>query len=148
MLKIKRVLCLPAVLGVLMSTSFAGTTEAEEIARNSPLCEGKQMHTMVAFSTAQFDVAICKPHGDSYVYIGQDRKTKSRIDLPVTWRNNPHDGGNPWVLKAKNGEYTYQVAHFNSLGEGNQSASLSVFKNGTRVYHQVSKTLLIGEPMM
>lgn len=119
----------------------------KELFKNSPLCSSATYHiTMVGFSTSQFDVAICKATDgeDGYQYVGQDRKTKAKIALPVTWMNNPHAGDNPWVVKAKKGEYTYQIAQFNPLGD-HQSASLSVFKNGARIYHQTVHTLLIGE---
>jgi hypothetical protein len=96
---------------------------------------------MIAFSTREYIVAICKDGSNSdYYYVGQDKQgTEQTIFLKVYERNNPYRGANPWLLKARNGEYTYQIAEFNPLS-GNGYVSISVFKNGSRIYHEVTDT--------
>lgn len=133
------------ILSLIIMAYTPNNVYAKEIEKNSPLCNDPFIYTMVGFSTPEFDVAICKASdGDKgYQYVGQDRKTKAKIVLPVTWNNNGNLE-NPWILKAKNGEYTYQVAEFNPIS-GNKYASLSVFKNGARIYQQIVNTVLVGE---
>jgi hypothetical protein len=99
----------------------------------SILCENKG--TMLAFITPEYNVAICKAYEDEYYYISQNKQDYSQIFLPITERNNPYDGANPWLLKAHNGEFTYQVAEFNPLS-ADSYVSISIFRNGNRIYHR------------
>jgi hypothetical protein len=132
------------LLLILPAINFLGadSVNARKIVNSdSSLCKSRDLITMIAFSTREYNVAICKDGSNSdYYYIGQDKQdTEQTIFLKVYERNNPYTGANPWLLKARNGEYTYQIAEFNPLS-GNGYVSISVFKNGRRIYHEVTDT--------
>lgn len=103
------------------------------------LCNQRDLVTMIALTTAEYYVAICKDGSNSdYYYAGQRRTNSSQnIFLPVVDKNNPYMGANPWLLKARSGTYTYQVAEFNPLSN-NAYVSISVFENGNRIYHRIT----------
>lgn len=82
--------------------------------------------------------------GNGYYYHAQSRFNASdSIFLAANPQINPHLGQDPWIIQARNGIYTYQVAEFESM-EGTGYASVSVFRNGTRIYHHIARDY-IGE---
>lgn len=118
---------------------------ARPVQGESILCKNKNRITMIAFSTSDYNIAICKDFGDAYYYTGQHRRNNTQTFLPITEINNPYTGANPWLLKAHNGEFTYQVAEFNPLSNGSY-VSISVFRNGNRIYHRITdKYISAGE---
>lgn len=117
---------------------------AKPVKGESILCRNKNLITMIAFSTNEYNIAICKEFGNAYHYIGQDRRNNAQISLPITERNNPYAGANPWLLKARNREFTYQVAEFNPFDK-NTYVSISVFKNGNRIYHGMTDNFIRAE---
>jgi hypothetical protein len=110
---------------------------AQPDSRESALCANQDLITILAFSTEEYNVAICKEFESQYYYAGQEIGTNNKIFLPISEINNPHEGANPWLIKAKNGQFTYQIAEFNPL-EDQSYVSLSVFKNGNRIYHSIT----------
>jgi len=142
----KPLLKIVILLLILPAINFldAGSVNAKKIVdRDSSLCKNRNLVTMIAFNTREYDVAICKDWRNSdYYYVGQNKQDiEQKIFLKVYEKNNPYRGANPWLLKARNGEYTYQVAEFNPLS-GNSYVSISIFKNGSRIYHEVTDTYI------
>ena len=140
----KPLLKIVILLLFLPAINFLGTdsVNARKIVNSdSSLCKSRDLFTLIAFSTREYNVAICKGESDSeYYYVGQDKQDiEQTIFLKVYERNNPYTGANPWLLKARDGEYTYQIAEFNPLSI-NGYVSISVFKNGSRIYHEVTDT--------
>jgi hypothetical protein len=139
-------LLISAFLSCIYAISLSNCASANPVSGESILCQNKNSLTMLGFSTREYNIGICKKNiNDSsyYYYIGQNRNNKTQIFLPVTEQNNPYTE-NPWLLKASNGEFTYQVAHFNPLGT-NQSVSISIFKNGRRIYHRITKNFISSD---
>jgi hypothetical protein len=113
---------------------------AESVSGESILCKNKNLLTAIAFSTSKYNIAICKEFGDAYHYIGQNKRSNAQVFLPIKERNSRHRE-NPWLLKARNGEFTYQVAEFNPFRK-NAYVSISVFKNGNRIYHDIANKFI------
>ena len=130
--------CLFCIFFTLWSTK---NVSAKPVTGESILCENKGLFTMIALSTESHNVAICKEFGDAYHYIGQSKQDNAQIFLPIREINNPYTGANPRLLKARNGEFTYQVAEFNPFNEGSY-VSVSVFENGHRIYHHITDTYI------
>jgi hypothetical protein len=130
-------------LGILVLKTF--NVLAKPLHGESILCNNKDLYTVIAFSTTEYNIAICKEFGDAYHYIGQDRKNNRQIFLPITEKNNPHSGANPFLLKARNGEYTYQVAEFNWGEATGGYVSISVFQNGKRIYQRTTDVYISSE---
>jgi|GEM_PF-7049344 len=140
-------LLISAFLSCIYAISLSNCASANPVSGESILCQNKNSLTMLGFSTREYNIAICKRNINNssyYYYIGQNRKNNTQIFLPVIENNNPHNGANPWLLKASNGEFTYQVAHFNPLSE-NGSVSISIFKNGRRIYHRITKNFIASD---
>jgi len=109
----------------------------------SPLCKNRNMETEVAINTEEFYASICSTGyidrssgcyiSNKYFYVGQSRKTAESITLPATRQLQE----SPYLLiyKAKNGNYTYQIATTRGYG-GNPWTSLSVFNKSKRSYHR------------
>jgi hypothetical protein len=134
----------PFICASYILTSLLVTREsaiARRIPGESVLCKNRNLTTMIALSTAEYNTAICKELGDAYHYVSQNKRNLSQIFLPIVQKNNPYSGANPWLLKARQGAYTYQIAEFNPLRK-NSYVSTSIFRNGERIYHQVTRTYL------
>ncbi|MBD1859989.1 MULTISPECIES: hypothetical protein [Leptolyngbya] len=118
------------------------TAVAKTVTGDSALCKNRNLITMIAVSAEDHDIAICKEFGDAYHYVSQSKQDKTqKLFLPIVERNNPYRGANPWLLKARNGSYTYQVAEFNPLSKRSY-VSASIFKNGQRIYYQVIRSYI------
>lgn len=101
------------------------------------------METDLAISTTDFQAAICSEGyyetdftrcyvPTEYYYVGQSRKTGESIVLPnVT--ESVESGIS--IFKAKNGNYTYQIAQQGGYESRQAWRSLSAFDNGRRIYH-------------
>lgn len=136
----KPLLCLPFVLISLLLGRE--TALAKTVSGDSALCKNRNLITMLAVSTQDDNIAICKEFGDAYHYVSQSKRDKTqRLFLPIVERNNPYSGANPWLLKARKGSYTYQVAEFNPLSKRSY-VSISIFKNGQRIQHQVIRSYI------
>lgn len=114
---------------------------AKPVSKESVLCVKRNLITMIAFRTKEYNVAICKEFGDAYHFIAQEVKTNNQIFLPIIEKNNPYTGSNPWLLKARNGQFTYQILEFNPLSNGSY-VSLTIFKNGNRTYYHTTNTYI------
>ena len=108
---------------------------------DSFLCSERDLITLLGFATEEFHIAICKNFNTDYYYVGQSRQDSNQeVVLPVSERNNPFMD-DPWILKARDGQYTYQVAEFNPL-QVNGYVSISVFRNGERIYHRITDSYI------
>lgn len=138
-------------LGIwLIAASFlvpSFPTQAEGIPGNSILCTQRGWITGVALSTREFNVAICYDGYDisaNHYYIGQDRKSNNSIALPLVMQQDSSSGEiypHTWehggqLFKAVNGQFTYQVFTSNDYYPKDDWATLTVFKNGSKIYHQ------------
>lgn len=134
----KPLLCLPfALISLLLGLE---TAVAKTVSGDSALCKNRNLITMIAVSTENDNIAICKEFGDAYHYVSQSKRDKTqRLFLPIVERNNPYSGANPWLLKARNGSYTHQVAEFNPLSKRSY-VSVSVFKNGQRIQQDIIRS--------
>ncbi|MEP0873012.1 hypothetical protein NDA01_24800 [Trichocoleus desertorum AS-A10] len=124
-------------VSIILSSSNA---LAKSVPGESILCKNKNLITAIAFSTSKYNIAICKEFGDAYHYIGQDKRSNAQVFLPIEERNNRYRA-NPWLLKARNGKFTYQVAEFNPRRK-NAYISISVFENGNRIYHDMANNFI------
>jgi hypothetical protein len=105
---------------------------------DSILCQNKKLNTYMAFSTRQFNIAICfrgedcvyNSAGNEYFYIGQDRRSNNQIFLPAHYQILD---GNEWTEKweAFNSNYKYEV--FQTKKRGGYT-SISVFQDGRKIY--------------
>ncbi|AFZ11632.1 hypothetical protein Cri9333_0700 [Crinalium epipsammum PCC 9333] len=130
-----------AFLSYISAILLSNSASANPVQEESILCKNKKLLTMLAFSTSEYNIAICKESLGGFHYIHQNRKNKTQIFLPVIKKNDPYSGVNPWLLKASKGGFTYQVANFNPLGK-NGSVSISIFKNGRKIYHRITKNFI------
>jgi len=127
----------------------------------SVLCKQKGWLTEIAISSPEFVVAICIDKNlpgniNSYEltpthYVGQNKNTGGKIILPLTESDNIP--GEPAFYKAVNGQYTYQVyvstaqkylPECQCEGITTNTVTLSVFKNGQRVYKYETDKYLSG----
>lgn len=131
------------ILTLVWSTIFTVVTEEVSFANgSSPLCENRHMGTVFTIVTESFNAAICGQENtdpqcsltlEPYVYIGQSRKTRESIVLSAT--DETQDSPFIMIYKAKNNNYTYQMS--SSGGYTLKPwTSLSVFKNGKRIYYR------------
>jgi len=133
------------VLALLIGSSAARGCSVHKRGNQkaASLCRDRNLLALVALSTQKYNIAICKDGLEvTYYYAGQSKQNKNQtIFLPIAERNNPHDPespANPWLLKAHNQQYTYQVAEFNPLNASEAYLSFSIFENGKRIYHCVT----------
>lgn len=119
--------------------------QAEGIEGESNLCKQRNLVTTVALSTKKYGAAICFDNSsNSGYYVGQSKNTNDRIFLPLLEQYEPQMGTVPFKLenggltyKAINGPYTYQIfLKANQTCGTGEWASLTVFKNGSKLYHQ------------
>jgi hypothetical protein len=134
-----------AIFWSLLTTSltqFSASASDDE----SLLCTNHKYETWLKITTESYDAAICySGYRDSsgcyiatkYFYIGRDRKTGASITLPAVEQKS--NNSNFFVYKAKNGNLTYQMATSGGYAIKPWS-SLSVFSNGTRLYHKVNNS--------
>lgn len=127
----------------------------------SILCRKQGWLTEIAISNPDFVVTICidknQPDNvNSYEltpthYIGQSKSTGDKIILPLSIADNLP--GEPSFYKAVNGQYTYQV--YTSLAQkyspecqcqaiNIDTVTLSIFKNGRRIYKYDTNKYLSG----
>lgn len=142
---LKRIAVVTLVISNLLLSSFP--SQAEGVQGDSILCKQRNLLTSVALSTRKYTAAICFENDSSRgYYIGQSKSTNDRIFLPLVYQDNPSIGENlPYKLenggltyKAANGQYAYQVflkGNSDGCGTG-EWVSLTVFKNGSKLYHQ------------
>lgn len=128
---------------------------AEGVEGESVLCRQRGWYTIVALSTKKYNVAVCfdETSKDGY-YIGQSKLDNANILLPLvpqyesyTGQTYPYRRDNEgFTYKAVNGPYTYQVfVKPNNICGIDKWASLTVFKNGSKIYYQkMSKFLSMG----
>lgn len=152
---LKRLAVVTLVISNLLFSSLP--SQAEGIEGDSILCKQRKLNTSIGLSTKKYVVAICfEVDGSKGYYIGQSRSTKHTIFLPLTYQDDSESGTKiPYSFengglnhKAVNGPYTYQVflkGNSDGCGTG-EWVSLTVFKNGSKLYHQkVNKFLSISD---
>ncbi len=125
---------------------------------DSTICSNRNLDTLVYLSTKSFKAAVCAyvELDDSqncginlntlkHYYVGENKKNGSSIILPII---DETGGNNVAIAKARNGEYTYQIAYQYEWPPTDNTqgwASLSVFKNGQRIFHEQVRDFILNE---
>lgn len=127
-------------IGSVLSIYPFRLAQAGMIEGTSILCNNRNLFTMLAFSTEKFNIAICKHTDGAYYYVGQNKRNNDKIFLPISEVNNPYIDTH-WLLKAVNGQYTYQVFEVNAI-DRDSYVTISVFQNGRRIYYRKVDTYM------
>ncbi|ACK70949.1 hypothetical protein PCC7424_2532 [Gloeothece citriformis PCC 7424] len=149
-------------LTITYTTLFSLPTLAEiNLEGQSILCQQQNWLTEIAFSTPNFNIAICIDKNDpdnegnfeliATHYIQQSKNTNEKIILPLSTTGLYL--GEPAIYKATTGTYTYQV--YVSLVQKYSSecqcqaivydtVSLKIFNNGESIYQYTTQKFLYG----